>query len=145
MIGGADAGAPENETAGREVGAGNHLHQLIDADGGIVEIGDAGVDHLAEIVRRDVGGHADGDAAGAVDEQVGKFRRQHHRLFLAAVVIRLEIDGVVLEVVEQRHGGARQPDLGIALGGGRIAVDGAEIALPVDKGQAHREYLRQAD
>ena len=32
---------------------------------------------LAQVVRRDVGGHADGDAAGAVDEQVGKARRQH--------------------------------------------------------------------
>ena len=72
VIGGADAGAAEDEAAGREVGPGNDLDQLVDADGGIVEIGDAGVDHLAEIVGRDVGRHADGDAAGAVDQQVGK-------------------------------------------------------------------------
>ena len=36
----------------------------------------AAVDDLAEIVRRDVGRHADGDAAGAVDQQVREARRQ---------------------------------------------------------------------
>ena len=72
----------------------------------IVEIGDAGVDHLAEIVRRDVGGHADGDAAGAVDQQVRELRRQDHRLLLAAVVVRLEVDRLLVEIVEQRPGGA---------------------------------------
>ena len=30
------------------------------------------VDHLAEIVRRDIRGHADGDAGAAVDQQIGK-------------------------------------------------------------------------
>ena len=37
---------------------------------------DRGVDDLAEIMRRDVGRHADGDAAGAIDQQIGKARRQ---------------------------------------------------------------------
>ncbi len=143
VIGGADARAAEDEAAGREVGPGNDLDQLVDADGGIVEIGEAGVDHLAEIVGRDVGRHADGDAAGAVHQQIGKLGRQDHRLFLAPVVVRLEIDGVVLEIVEERHGGAREPHLGIALGRGRIAVDGAEIALPVHDRQAHGEILRE--
>jgi len=50
----------------------------------------------------------------------------------------------LLEIVEQDHGGARQPDLGVALGRGRIAVDRAEIALPVDQRQAHRKILRHA-
>ena len=119
------------------------LHQFLDGDGRIVEIGDAGVDHLAEIMRRDVGRHADGDAAGAIDEEIGEFRRQHDRLAFAAVIVRLEIDRVVLEVVEQRHGRAREPDLGVALRRRRVAVDRAEIALPVDQRQAHGEFLRQ--
>ena len=143
VIGGADARAAENEAAGREVGPGNDLDQLVDGDGRIVEIGDAGVDHLAEIMRRDVGRHADGDAAGAVDQQIREFRRQHDRLALAAVIVRLEIDRVVLEIVEQRHGGTREPHLGVALGRRRVAVDRAEIPLPVDQRQAHGEFLRQ--
>ena len=55
---------------------------------GIVDQRDRRVDHLAEIVRRDVGRHADGDAAGAVDQQVREARRQDHRLLLGAVVVR---------------------------------------------------------
>src|SRR3546814_8222430 len=71
----ADAGAAEDDAAGREVRPRHVLHEAVDGDLGIVDVGAAGVDHLAEIVRRDVGRHADGDAAGAVDQQVRKARR----------------------------------------------------------------------
>ena len=57
------------------------LDQLVDAD---VRLGQqllAGVDHLGEVVGRDVGGHADRDTPGAVDQQVGDARRGDQRLF----------------------------------------------------------------
>ncbi len=145
VIGRADAGAAQDQAAGGEVRTGHDLDQLVDGDGRILEIGDASVDHLAEIMRRDVGRHADGNAARTVDEEIGEFRGQHDRLALAAVVVRLELDGVVLQVVEQAHGGTGQTHLGIALGRGRIAVDGTEIALTVDQRQAHGEFLREPD
>ena len=144
VVGAADAGAAENDAAGREIRARHDLDQIVDADGRIVDHRDAGVDHLAEIVRRDVGRHADGDAAGAVDQQIGKARRQHRRLALVAVIVGLEIDGVLVDVVEQRHRRLRQPAFGVAHGRRRIAVDRAEIALPVDQRQAHGEILRHA-
>ncbi len=111
---------------------------------GIADQRDAGVDQFAQIVRRNIGGHADGDAAGAVDQQIGKARRQHHRLVLVAVIIGLEVDGVLVDVVKQRHRGLGQPAFGVAHGRRRIAVDRAEIALPVDQLQAHGEILRHA-
>jgi len=86
----------------------------------------------------------DRDAAGAIDEEIGVFRRKHGWLPLASVVIRLKIDRRIVEVVEERHGGRRETHFGIAFGGGRIAVDGAEIALPsingkrIEKGCASR-------
>ena len=104
----------------------------------------AGVDQFAEIVRRNIGRHADGDAAGAVDQKIGKARRQHHRLVLVAVVVGLEVDGVLVDVVEQRHRRLVEPAFGIAHGRRRIAVDRAEVALPVDQLQAHGEILRHA-
>ena len=118
--------------------------QLFDADLGPVDERDHGVDDLAEIMRRNIGRHADGDAAGAIDEQIGKFRRQNDRLALAAVVVRLEIDGLVVEIVEQRQRGGGEPHFGVAFGRRRIAVDRAEIALAVDERQPHRERLRHA-
>ena len=50
----------------------------------MVDQRDDGVDDLAQVVRRDVGRHADRDAGGAVDQQVREARRQDGRLLLAA-------------------------------------------------------------
>ncbi len=120
------------------------LHQLFDRDRPIVEIGAAGVDHLAEIVRRDVGRHADRDALRAVDQEVREAGRQYLGLALGLVVIGLEVDGVLVEVVEQRIGDPGEARLGVAVGRRRVAVHRAEIALAVDQRQAHREILRHA-
>ena len=110
----------------------------------IVDQRHAGIDHLAEIVRRDVGRHADRDAARAVDQQVREARRQDDRLVLVAVVVLLEVDGVFVDILEQRHRGLGQARFRVAHRRRRIVVDRAEIALPVDQRQAHREILRHA-
>ena len=71
-------------------------------------------------------------------------RRQDGRLLLALVIVRLELDRVLVDVGEQRFGGARQARLGVAHGRRRIAVHRAEIALPRNQRQAHGEVLRHA-
>ena len=144
LVAGADAVAAEDDAAGREVRPRHVFHELRHGELGIVDQRAAGVDQLAEIVRRDVGRHADGDAARAVDQQVGIGRRQDRRLLLALVVVRLELDRVLVDVGEQRLGGAGQARLGVAHGRRRIAVHRAEIALPGDQRQAHGEVLRHA-
>jgi len=55
-----------------------------------VDQGDRRVDHLAEIMRRDIGPPCRRDAAGAIDEEIGVFRRKHGWLPLASVVIPLK-------------------------------------------------------
>ena len=140
----ARAGAAEDDAAGREVGRRHQLHQLAGRDLGVVDVGAAGVDHLAEIVRRDIGRHADRDASGAVDQQVRKARRQHHRLLAAVVVIELEINGVLVDVLKERLRRAREAHLGVAHRRRRIAVHRAEVALAVDQRQAHGEILGHA-
>ena len=143
MIGGADALAAENDAAGRKIRPRHDGDQIVDRQARIVDQRDTGIDHLAEIVRRDIGRHADSDAARAVDQQVRELGRQHDRFLLAAVIVRLEVDGVLVEVIEQRDCGPGQPNLGVALGRRRVAVDRAEIALAVDQRQPHGEVLRQ--
>ena len=71
-----DPGPAEDAGAGREVRALDELHQVVGGGVGVVDQVDRGVDHLAEVVRRDVRRHADGDALAAVDEQVREPRRQ---------------------------------------------------------------------
>ena len=114
MIGRADALAAENDAAGREIRTRHDVDEIVDAERGIVDQRDAGVDDFAEIVRRDVGRHADGDAAGAVDQKVRKLRRQDRRLVLGIVVVGLEIDGVLVDIVEHRERRSRQARFGVA-------------------------------
>ena len=99
---------------------------------------------LAEVVRRDVGRHADGDAGGAVDEQVGHPRRQHDRLGLGAVVVGPERHRGLLDLRQHLVADRRQPALGVPHGGGAVAVERSEVARAVDQRIAQRERLRHA-
>ena len=143
-IGVANAAAPENRRGGREVRPRHDLHQFRDGHIGAIDHRDGGVDHLAEIMRRNIGGHADGDAARAIDQKIGKARRKDGRLVFLVVVIGLEVDSAFVDVLEQRERGLCEARLGVTHRGGRIVVDRTEIALPVDQHQAHREGLRHA-
>ena len=145
MIGRTNALASEDDAAGRKIRSRDDVDEIVDRQRGIVDQRDAGVDHFAEIVRRNVGGHADRDAAGAVDQQVREFGRQHPRFPERAVVIVLVIDGVLVEIVEQQLRDLGQAGFGVPHRGCRIAVDRAEIALAVDQRHAHGEFLRHAD
>ena len=94
---------------------------------------------------RDVGGHAHGDARGAVQEQVGHLGRQHRRLCHGAVIIGQEIDRFLVQVVQKLIGQPGQADLGVTHGRRRVAVDRTEVALAVDQGLAHGKVLGHAD
>jgi hypothetical protein len=75
-IGVADPAPADDDRAGREVGALDVLHQPFDGDVRVVDHRNDGVDRLAEVVRRHVRGHPDGDPGRAVDEQVREARRE---------------------------------------------------------------------
>ena len=126
------------------VGKSGPLHQVdqgVDAGVGRLDQMQQRIAQLAGIVRRDRGRHADGDAGRTVGQQVGKAARQHDRLFRRAVVVGAEIDGVLVDALQQRLGDLGQPRLGVAHGRGVIAVDIAEIALPLDQRIADGEFL----
>ncbi len=100
------------------------------------------VNHFTEIVRRDIGGHADGDARAAVDEQIGKRGGKNDRLGAGLVVIRNEIHRVLVHVLHQRGAEVRHARLGVTHGRGRIAFHGAEVALAIHEPFAHGPRLR---
>ncbi len=136
---------PENDAPGGKVGAGDDLHQGGKRKLGVVDQGERGVDHLARIVGRDVGRHADRDPARPIHEEIGEGGGEDGGFLLALVVIGLEIDRVLVDVGEQRHGDRGEARLGVAHRRRRVAIDRAEIALPVDQRQPHGEALRHAD
>lgn len=97
-VGRADARPPHDDAAGREVRPLDVLHDLLEGGVGVVDQHAGGVDHLAEVVGRDVRRHAHRDARRPVAEQVGEAGGQHDRLLEAVVVVGHEIDGVLLDV-----------------------------------------------
>ena len=145
LVGVADALPAEDDPARREVGALDVLHQLLDGDRRVVDERDDRVGDLAEVVRRDVRGHADGDARRAVDEEVREPRRQDERLLLAPVVVRHEVDRVHVDVAQHLGGQPGQPGLRVPHRRRGVVVDRAEVALAVDERVAHGELLRHAD
>ncbi len=136
-------GPAEDERPGGEVGPLDEGHEIVGGGLGVVEQVDHGVDDLAQVVGRDVGGHAHGDALAAVDQQVGKARRQDAGLGELARVVVDEVDGVLVDSGQHRVGQGGQAALGVALGGGRV-VGRAEVALAVDQGVAQAEVLGHA-
>ena len=97
---------------------------------------------LAQVVRRDVGRHADRDAARAVGQQVGEPARQDRRLLHPAVVVRDEIDCLLVDFAQHLHRQRRQPRLGVPHRGRWVVARRAEVALPVDQRVAQRPRLR---
>ena len=92
---------------------------------------------------RDVRSHADGDAGGAVDEQIGEARGEHLGFLQRLVVVGLPVDGLLLEVGQEFHGRLVQSGFGVTHGCGTVTVDGAEITVAVDERDAHGEVLRE--
>ena len=133
-----------DQRGGREVRRLHDVDQGLDVGFGVFEQLQAGVDDFAEVVRRDVGRHADRDAARAVDQQVRDARRHHQRLFLGAVVVGAEVDRFLVDVGQQLVADARHADFGVTHRRRVVAVDRAEVALAIDQHVAQREVLRHA-
>ena len=143
-VGLADSVQPHDHAAGGQVRPGDEGHEVLQARLGVGNEVTGGADDLDEVVGRHVGGHADRDARGAVDQEVREGGGQDVGLGEGVVVVGGEVDGVLVDVRRQRQRGRGQPGLGVTRRG-RAVVQRAEVAVPVDQRQAHREGLGQAD
>ena len=90
-------------------GPGNKLNQIIDGNRRIVDGGNRGIDHFAQIVRRHVGGHANRNAARTVNQKVWIFRRQNRGLAEFVGIVELEFNRVLVQIIKQGNGRFRQP------------------------------------
>src|SRR5690606_9456199 len=139
------AGATSDDACGREIRTGDMSHQLIDADVGVGDQRQATVDHLAQVVWGDVGRHAHGDPAGAVDQQDRNLGRHDRRNLLGTVVVRYPVHGFLVQVGQQLMGQPGHAHFGVTHGRGAVAIDRTEVALAVDQQVAQREWLGHTD
>ncbi len=141
-----DSLAAEDDPARREVGARQDPEEPGQVGLRVVEEEDGRVARLGEVVRRDLRRHADRDPLRAVHEEVRERAREDDGLLERAVVRQRPVDGLLVDVVaDEVVGEAREADLRVAHRGGRVAVHGAEVALPVHERLAQRERLGHAD
>ena len=127
----------DDEAARGEIGTVYDFEELRRRYLRVVDDRDHGVYRLPHIVGRDVGGKPDRDAARSVDEQVGEPAGEHIGLLHAVVEVGAPGDGVLVEIAEKLQRERAHPRLGISHCGGRIAVGGAEVAVPVHELHAH--------
>ena len=144
-VGGADAAAAHDDACSGEVRAFDVLHQAGQVDVGVVDIGHAAVDDLAEVVGRDIGSHADGDALTAVDQQVREAAGQDARLLLRLVEVGVPVDGVLVDVGQHLDSHPAHAGFGVTVSSRGVAVHRAEVALAVHQRVAQGEILCQTD
>ena len=134
----------DQHPAGGEIGPRDHLDQGLGPGVRVADQVQQRLGQLAGVVRRDRGRHADRDAGGAVGEQVGEGGGQNLGLLVLAVEGGAQVDRVLVHALQQGGGDVGQAGLGVAVGGGPVAVDVAEVALAVDQRIAQAEVLRRA-
>ena len=144
LVGFADAARAVDGRVGREVGALDVLHQLGHGDVRVVHHGQRAVDDLAEVVRGDVGRHADRDADAAVDQEVREAAGQHDRLLARVVEVGDEVHDILLNVGHHLIRNLREPRLGVTVSRRAVAVHVAEVAVAADERIAIGEGLRHA-
>jgi len=145
-IGIPQAAAGEDLTAGGEVGTGHEFQELLVAELRLAHQGDQGIHHLPQVVGRNVGGHAHGDAGAAVQQQEGQLGREHGRLLLGAIEVVREIDRVAADFIEHRLVGDRcQTRFGVTHGRRWVVIHRAEVAMAIQQRIAAGEGLHQAD
>ena len=142
-VGGPDAAASHDKATGGEVGTLDIGHQVRQRGIGIIQHVDAGSDDLPQVVGRDVGGHAHGDAGGAVDQQIGEAAGQHTGFLAALVKVGVPVHGVLPDIPQHFIGNFGKTGLRVTVGSGGIAIHGAEVAVAVHQHIAHGEILRQ--
>ena len=101
VVGIVDSIQTMDETAGREVGAGDDLHQFLDGHLGTVDQQDEAVDDLSKVVRRNIGCHPDRDSGRPVDQEIRESGRQHHRLFQRAIIVLDPVDSFLVDILLQ--------------------------------------------
>ncbi|CDE30354.1 val start codon [Ruminococcus sp. CAG:403] len=140
-----DAGTSHDNTASREVRALNPLHHFIKRTVRILNQQVQTVNDFAQIVRRNVCCHTNGNAHGTVDQQVWIPGRQNRRFLQTVVIVGDKRNGILIDV--RQHFGCNfgHSGFGITVSSRRVAVYGTKVTLSVHQHVPHGEGLRQTN
>lgn len=134
--------AVDHHAAGREVRSVEDLHELVVLGMGIVDQHHRGIDDFGDVMAGDGGRHAHGNAGGTVRQEVREHAGEDFRLAFLTIVGGDEIDSALVQAGHEVDCRARQARFGVAIGCRVIAVDIAEVALPLHQRIAQRSPAR---
>ncbi len=98
---------------GRVVRPLDDIQQLIEGGLRLVDERNGRLGHFAQVVRRNVRRHANGDPGGAVQQNVWQASRQHFRLLHRAVKVRHPINRPLPQLTQQQLGVFGEARLGV--------------------------------
>ncbi|EKE17239.1 MAG: hypothetical protein ACD_10C00550G0001 [uncultured bacterium] len=134
-----------DQCSSREVGRRDVLDQFINGQRRVFQQRQTTGNHFVQVVRRDIGRHADRNTGRTVDQQIGNARRHDQRLMLRAVVVRSEINCFLVEVFQQLVADLGHAHFGVPHRRGVVAIDRTEVALAIHQHVTQRKILRHAD
>src|SRR5262249_47089595 len=98
FVGFENAALAVNDSSGRKVRSFHELQNLGKRGRGIVHQANGRLYNLGQVVRRDVGGHADGNSVRPVHQKVGNSRREDNGLQVGVVVGGLKVDCIFINI-----------------------------------------------
>ena len=134
-----------DEGAGWEVWSLDILHQSFGINLRIVDIGTATIDHLTQVMCRDIGGHTYSDTITTVHQQVRDLGRHDTRLCERIIEVVHHVNGVLLQVVHDMLAHLGEAALGVSHGSCRVTVNTTEVTLSVNQRIAHIPVLRHTN
>ena len=132
-----------NSTACREVRSFYILHQSLNVNLRIVDICHTTINHFAEVMRRHIRSHTYGNTTCTIHEQVGEAARQNGWFAKRVVEVQLHIHRILLDIAQHLFCKFGKTCFGITHSSCTIAVDWAEVTLPVNQRITHCPRLRQ--
>ena len=136
-IGCTDSRAAHNDAGSRKIRPLDILHQFFKPGIRIVDQAAHTVDHLAHIVRRNIGSHANCDSCRTIDQKIWKPGWKYCGFLFVIVVVRHEVDGFLFDIRQHGHGDLAHTRFRITVGRRRVTVHGAKISMAVDEHIAH--------
>ena len=107
------------------------FHQDVERWFGFLDHGPQGGGDLPKVVGRHVRAQSYGDPRGPVDQEVRHPGRENRGLGPLPIEVLDDIHRFLLDVRQDVLGNRCQPGFGVSVCGRGVAVDGAEVSLPV--------------
>ena len=84
-------------------------------------------------MRWNIGRHTYGDTGSTIYQQVRKTCRKYNRFTFCLIKVRLEINGIFVDVCKHLHGNLTETCLCVSHGSCTVTIHGTEVSMSVNK------------